>query len=105
MEQGVIKSEIIMGSDDQLHHLQTQPAEDLILNRNAELRKNPGVIRDLGAQGSGGTWGRQVASIPEIMYHAAIRNQEVFRWRLLQIHQVFADLMLFLLPFLWVLSR
>lgn len=74
MEQGVIKSEIIMGSDDQLHHLQTQPTEDLILNRNAELRKNPGVIHDLGAQGSGGTWGRQVASIPEIMYYAAIKN-------------------------------
>lgn len=74
MEQGVIKSEIIMGSDDKIHHLQTQPTEDLILNRNAELRKNPGVIHDLGAQGSDGTWGRQVASIPEIMYHAAIRN-------------------------------
>ena len=56
-----------------LTHKQTQPTEDLILTRNAELRKNPGVIRDLGAQGKGGTWGRNVASIPFIMYDAALR--------------------------------
>ena len=56
-----------------LTHKQTQPTEDLILTRNAELRKNPGVIKDLGSQGEGGTWGRNVASIPFIMYEAAIR--------------------------------
>ena len=55
-----------------LTHEQTQPSEDLILERNAELRKNPGVIRDLGSN-KGGTWGRNIASIPFIMYEAAIR--------------------------------
>jgi len=57
-----------------LTHKTTQPTEDLILNRNAELRKNPGVIRDLGAQGKDGTWGRAVASIPFILYEKAIRD-------------------------------
>jgi hypothetical protein len=55
-------------------HKTTQPTEDLILHRNAELRKNPGVIQDLGAQGSDGTWGRSVAAIPHIMYEKAKRD-------------------------------
>lgn len=55
-----------------LTHKQTQPSEDTILTRNAELRKNPGVIRDLGAQ-VGKTWGRNIASIPLNMLEAAIR--------------------------------
>ena len=55
-----------------LTHKLTQPTEDIILARNAELRKNPGVIQDLGKQ-SNGTFGRQLASIPQIMYCAAIR--------------------------------
>ena len=50
----------------------TQPTEDIILARNAELRKNPGVINDLGKGSEGGTWGRQLASIPEIMFYSAI---------------------------------
>jgi len=33
----------------ELTHKLTQPSEDLILQRNAELRKNPGVIQDLGS--------------------------------------------------------
>ena len=49
----------------------TQPTENLILDRNAELRKNPGVIQDLGSQGEDGVWGRQVASIPFIAFHQA----------------------------------
>jgi hypothetical protein len=57
-----------------LTNVMTQPTEDLILTRNAELRKNPGVIRDLGAQSEGGTWGRQVASIPFIRFDRAIRD-------------------------------
>ena len=57
-----------------LTHKVTQPTEDLILARNAELRKNPGVIQDLGAQGTDGTWGRMLASIPHIMYDRAIRD-------------------------------
>ena len=52
----------------------TQPTEDIILERNAELRKNPGAINDLGKGSEGGTWGRQIASIPEIMFHKAIKN-------------------------------
>ena len=56
-----------------LTHKTTQPTENIILERNAELRKNPGVIQDLGKQ-SGGTFGRQVASIPFIMYEKAIRD-------------------------------
>jgi len=56
-----------------LTHKTSQPTENLILERNAELRKNPGVIQDLGKQ-SGGTFGRQVASIPFIMYEKAIRD-------------------------------
>jgi len=47
-----------------LTHKLTQPSEDIILNRNAELRKNKGVIKDLGAGSEGGTWGRMVATIP-----------------------------------------
>ena len=47
-------------------HETTQPTEMLILERNAELRKNPGAVRDM-------SFGRQVASIPIIMYEAAIR--------------------------------
>ncbi len=54
-------------------HETTQPTEDVILERNSELRKNPGVIRDLGA-GSGDTWGRQVATIPMILFEKAIRK-------------------------------
>ena len=57
-----------------LTHKVTQPTEDLILARNAELRKNPGVIHDLGAQGTEGTWGRMLANIPHIMYDSAIRD-------------------------------
>jgi len=47
-------------------HETTQPSEQLILERNAELRKNPGAVKDM-------SFGRQVASIPIIMYEAAIR--------------------------------
>lgn len=55
-----------------LTHKTSQPTENLILERNYELRKNPGVIQDLGKQ-SNGTFGRYLASIPFIMYDAAIR--------------------------------
>jgi hypothetical protein len=50
-----------------LTHVATQPTEEIILNRNAELRKNPGAIKDL-------SFGRQVASIPFIIYNNAIRQ-------------------------------
>lgn len=74
MNNGVIKSEIFyQPHTETLTHKTTQPTEDLILARNAELRKNPGAIKDLGSQ-SGGTFGRQVASIPFIMFEKAIRD-------------------------------
>ncbi len=56
----------------EITHKLTQPSEDIILARNAELRKNPGVIQDLGKQ-SGSVFGRQLASIPLVMYEAALR--------------------------------
>jgi len=60
--------------EDVLYHELTQPTENTILERNKELRKDPGVIKDLGANmGSGETWGRQVASIPFIIYNHALR--------------------------------
>ena len=56
-------------------HELTQPTEDLILARNHELRKNPGAIQDLGAQmGKGEEYGRQMATIPEIMYYKALQD-------------------------------
>lgn len=58
--------------EDKLYHETTQPTEGAILERNKELRKNPGALRDLGSGDN--TWGRQVASIPLIMYEKAIRD-------------------------------
>jgi hypothetical protein len=63
----VIKSEFLIDRhDDMLHHRRTQPTEDLILARNAELRKD-NVLNDL-------SFGRQVASIPFIMWEKAVRD-------------------------------
>jgi hypothetical protein len=71
----IIKSEFIYHEPTgELTHKTTQPTESIILDRNSELRKNSGVIRDLGDAQSGGTWGRQVASIPFIVYEKAIRD-------------------------------
>lgn len=55
-------------------HKLTQPTEDIILSRNARLRQNPGAIRDLGQGQEGGTWGRQVASIPVLHWHIALKQ-------------------------------
>lgn len=69
----VFKSELFFEQDHIVHKL-TQPSEDLILERNNELRKNEGVIQDLGAQSEDGTWGRQVASIPFVIWYKAIKD-------------------------------
>ncbi len=69
----VFKSEFIEHCDTITHKL-TQPTEDMILSRNARLRQNHGAINDLGKGAEGGTWGRQVASIPLILYDKAKRN-------------------------------
>lgn len=75
MYDGVIQSKLhYQDHEDVLYHEQTQPTEDLILEYNAELRKNPGAIKDLGAGQEGGTWGRMVATIPMIMLEKAVRN-------------------------------
>jgi len=69
---GVIKSEFLSHIDE-IAHKQTQPSEDTILARNAELRKNTNALHDLGAQ-SGESFGRWVASIPFNMFEKAIRD-------------------------------
>lgn len=70
----IIKSKVALDNDEVIYHETTQPTEDLILDRNKELRKNPGSIQDLGSQLEGGTWGRQIASIPFIVYNKAIKD-------------------------------
>lgn len=71
----VFKSDVhYQDHTDVLTHKLSQPSEQIILDRNARLRNNPGVIQDLGAQSEGGAWGRQVASIPLIIYENAKRN-------------------------------
>lgn len=65
---GVIKSDLkFQDHEERVYHRITQPTEDLILERNHELRKTPGVLRDL-------SFGRQVASIPMVMYVKAIKD-------------------------------
>jgi len=70
----VLKSEFFFQDHtEELTHKVTQPTEDLILQRNLDLRNNAGAIQDLGAQ-SGETWGRMLASIPFILWDKAIRE-------------------------------
>jgi len=71
----VLKSELhFQDHTEVLTHKVTQPSEGLILDRNAELRRNQGAVNDLGAKSAGGSWGRQVASIPFIIFEQAIRE-------------------------------
>jgi hypothetical protein len=53
---GVFQSEVKIEGDEVVRLL-TQPSADIILERNNELRKNKGALRDM-------SFGRQVASIP-----------------------------------------
>lgn len=55
-------------------HKLTQPTEKIILDRNAELRKSKGALRDLGQDKDGGSWGRMVATIPFIIFEQAKRE-------------------------------
>ena len=59
--------------EDKLYHELTQPTENLILNRNSNLR-NSGIKLELGKNSDGGVWGRQVASIPFVIFEKAIRD-------------------------------
>ena len=53
--------------EDKLYRLLTQPSEDLILRRAAELRKNPDAMRDL-------SFGRLAATIPFNVFEKALRD-------------------------------
>jgi hypothetical protein len=68
----VVKSELFFEGDEMVHRA-SQPTEDLILERNNELRKNEGALNDLHDH-DGETWGRQVASIPFIIWYKAIKD-------------------------------
>lgn len=68
----VFKSELSVEQEHLVHKL-TQPTEDLILERNNELRKNTGAIRDL-SDDEGQNWGRMVASVPLVIWHKAIKD-------------------------------
>ena len=59
--------------DDTMHVKQTQPSEQLILDRNAELRRNKGALKPLAGT-DGKAWGGMTASIPEIMYHKVCKE-------------------------------
>lgn len=73
MQDGVFKSEVVFQKhEDKMYHKLTQPSEDIILNRNRELRKNQGAINDFGKGTQ--TWGRMVASIPLNMFEKAKRD-------------------------------
>ena len=68
MADEVFKSRMVyQPHEDKMYHELTQPTEDLILKRNAELRKNPGALRDF-------SFGRMAASIPLNVYEKALRD-------------------------------
>lgn len=69
----IIKSRFVE-EGGKLYHERTQPTDKLIYERNAELRKNTGAIRDIGAQSDGGAFGREVARIPFNDLEWASRN-------------------------------
>lgn len=70
----VIQSEYhYQNHTDVLTHKTTQASEKTILERNSELRKNEGAVKDLGHE-SGETWGRQVATIPLILLQKAEKS-------------------------------
>ena len=73
--EGPIKQEFhFQDHTDTLTAVKTQPTEKIILERNAQLRNNPGSLNDLGHGSEGGSWGRQLASIPFIMFDKALRD-------------------------------
>jgi len=79
MEGGIKQELYYQNHTETLTARLTQPSEQIILDRNAELRKNPGALRDLGqAEGKSKTgsqtWGRLEASIPNLMYAQAIKE-------------------------------
>lgn len=74
MNDVVLASHINIDNDGVATHVITQPTEDIILERNKQLRQNPAALRDLGQGSEGGSWGRLVATIPENLLIWASRN-------------------------------
>ena len=73
LSDGIIQNEYYHDAHDETMHVrQTQPTEKLILDRNAELRRNKGAIRDLTGP-DGKKWGGMTASIPFIMYSKVMK--------------------------------
>jgi len=66
--QGVFKSQVKLDNDPEmtLHHRINQPSEDVILERNKRIR-NEKPLKDL-------SFGRQVASVPFILWTWAVEN-------------------------------
>jgi len=54
--------------EEKLYVKQDQPTENLILDRNRELRKNPGCMNNL-KDAEGREYGQLLANIPNIMYY------------------------------------
>ena len=70
---GLIVNEFYHDAHDETMHVrQTQPTEQLILDRNAELRRNKGALKDLSGP-DGKKWGGMTASIPVIMYDKVMK--------------------------------
>lgn len=68
MMEGPIKSRLVhQAHENKIYHEQTQPSEKLILERNQQLRNNPGALKDL-------SFGRKIADIPMIMIEKAKRQ-------------------------------
>ena len=57
-----------------LTHKLTQPNEQAILDDNARMRSCDGLLNDLGQNSEGGSWGRWVAQVPDIMIEQAKRD-------------------------------
>jgi hypothetical protein len=71
----VFKSDVhYQNHTDVLTHVLSQPTEKLILDRNAEIRKDPSVLRGLGEGQEGGKWGDAAANIPLVLLDKANRD-------------------------------
>lgn len=65
---GPIKSRLVFQPhENKIYHERTQPTEKIILERNKQLRNNPGTLKDL-------SFGRKIADIPFNMIEKAKRD-------------------------------
>lgn len=62
--------------EDKLYVQQTQASEKAILDRNAELRKNPGSMNDLTGK-DGKAYGRLEANIPNIIFYKYLEEYQL----------------------------